>query len=99
MILGKFSTSSFFIHICMTVCLCTTYVLCPHRPEEGTGSPETSQPRECWGQNLGPLESQCSQLLYHLSSPSLPQEFSLKISFLLFTDSSRRNTNLYNHND
>lgn len=40
----------------MAVCLRTTYVLCPHRPEEGTGSPETSQPRECWGQNLGPLE-------------------------------------------
>lgn len=56
MVLGKFSTLSSFIHICMTVCLCTTYVLCPHRPEEGTGSPETSQPCECWGQNPGPLE-------------------------------------------
>lgn len=31
-------------------------MLCPHRPEEGTGSPVTSQPRECWDQNLGPLE-------------------------------------------
>lgn len=72
----KFSISSFFIHICMTVCAVSSqargghWIPCNFTTTWVLGSESRSSGK-----------SQCSQPLYHLSSPSLRQEFNLKISF------------------
>jgi hypothetical protein len=50
----------FNLFVCLFVCGCMSVnplcAWCPHRSEEGFGSPGTVVTDGCWAQNLGPLE-------------------------------------------
>ena len=69
------------VHVFLLVCMCTTCMQYPRRPEEDIGSLETGVPgggelpRGCWGLDLGHLEE---QPLLLTTEPSL-QLYFLKI--------------------